>query len=172
MVRPGLRGKGKVKRRTPGGALVVRYTQRHSSPECGRCGILLAGTAKGSSSEVRAMKHSERMPSRMYAGVLCADCVDSMVRYVARMETKHSNPEFSVLELSRDLTIEKFLPADWWASVQKGGLLWNKEKTFERKAAKKTVKESKPVEKKAKKPEKKEVKQVKKASSAKKIKKK
>jgi len=143
MVRPGLRGSGKVKRRTPGGRAAVFYVERFGSPTCGRCGVVLLGTAKGSVSEVRAMRHSERIPSRMYAGVLCSDCVDRMVRYVTRMESKFASPGLQDLDVERDLTIEKFLPSGWWGSVQKGKLIWNKQKKgFKRKA--KSAKEEKP----------------------------
>ncbi|MCX6695927.1 MAG: hypothetical protein NTU61_06495 [Candidatus Altiarchaeota archaeon] len=151
MVRPGLRGVGKVRKRTPGGRIATRFVRGFSHPKCGRCGSVLHGTASGSSSEVRALKHSERAPSRMYAGVLCADCVDSLVRYVVRMEAKFSEPELKSFEFSRDLTLEKFLPAGWWGRVQEGSLLWNRvESKFSKKKVA-SVKEAAPKEKPAKK---------------------
>ena len=128
MVRPGLRGIGRIKRRTPGGRVATRYVRNYGSAKCGRCGGNLAGTAEGGPAEVRALKHSERVPSRMYAGVLCADCVDSMVRYVTRMEAKFMDAELHDLGVERDLTLEKFLPAGWLGSVQNGALLWSREK--------------------------------------------
>ena len=66
------------------------------------------------------MKKSERIPSRSYAGNLCNECVDSLVRYQTRLEVKFRYPEFSDLGLRRDLTLERFLPRGWWQDVSKG----------------------------------------------------
>ncbi len=123
MVAPKYRSgsKKRVFRRTPGGRTVVHY--KHGKPSknhCGRCGKPLQGTPSANPLEIRKMRHSERVPTRPYAGVLCSDCTESLMRYVTRFEAKFGYPEFSDLEIERDLTIEKFLPRDWFSGINKG----------------------------------------------------
>jgi len=69
------------------------------------------------SSVIRNLSKSEKKPSRPYAGVLCPACVDRLVRYTTRFEVKNRNPEYAEMELQRDLTIEKYLPKGWYASI-------------------------------------------------------
>jgi len=69
---------------------------------------------------MRGFSASQRAPERPYGGLLCPGCVDALVRYVTRMEVRHMKPGFEDLDLARDLTIEKFLPRGWWATVSSG----------------------------------------------------
>jgi large subunit ribosomal protein L34e len=127
------RSEKKVKVRTPGGRNVTHFKmEKTGKAECGRCGNNLGGMPNRTQSEIRVMKSSERIPSRPYAGVLCNECMDDLVRYVTRLEVKYTHPEYKKLDVQRDLTLEKFLPANWHQEVSAGNI--RKEKV-EKKAA-------------------------------------
>ena len=104
MVAPSKRSSSvkRVKRRTPGGRTTVLFRgEKAGRPSCGRCGTPVLWKA-----------------SRKYGGVLCPPCLEELLRYVTRMESKAASPEvFSGAEFVRDLTVEKFLPEGWWAAV-------------------------------------------------------
>lgn len=124
------RSKKKVKVRTPGGATVTHFkSKKPAKAACGRCEGRLGGVPNRIQSESRGLRPSERTPNRPYAGVLCERCLDELVRYVNRFEVKYTNPDYRKLELQRDLTIEKFLPAGWHAQASKGNV--RREKAFE-----------------------------------------
>ncbi|MEM2918398.1 MAG: 50S ribosomal protein L34e [Candidatus Altiarchaeota archaeon] len=109
----------KVKVKTPSGKLVIREKKKKPKrAHCGRCGKQLGGVESKSVAEMRKLAKSKKIPTRPYAGVLCNNCLESLLRYKVRFEAKFSNPEFKDLELHRDLTIEKFLPRGWFASLQ------------------------------------------------------
>lgn len=115
------RSKKRISRKTPGGRTVMHYKQKKPSKNhCGRCGRSLQGTPNASPSGIRKMRHSERAPTRAYAGVLCPGCTENLIAYVTRFEVKFKYPEFSDMELGRDLTIEKFLPRGWFSNISKG----------------------------------------------------
>ena len=123
MVAPKYRSgsKRRISRRTPGGRTVLHYKGgKPGSNHCGRCGKPLQGTPKLNQAEIRKVSHSKRVPERAYAGVLCSDCTESLLRYVTRFEVKFGYPEYSDMELGRDLTIEKFLPKGWFSGISKG----------------------------------------------------
>jgi large subunit ribosomal protein L34e len=125
MVRRHLRTRSekKVKVKTPGGVTVTHFkSQKPSKASCGRCKGMLGGVPSGKQRRMRALKPSERTPSRPYAGVLCEKCTDELVRYVTRLEVKYSDPAYGGLDLQRDLTIEKYLPTGWHTDVSKGAL--------------------------------------------------
>jgi large subunit ribosomal protein L34e len=122
MVKPMLRTRArkKVQVKTPGGRTVTHIKEgKPSKRTCGRCGINLAGVPSEVSSVMRNMAKSEKVPSRPYAGVLCSACVERLVTYTTRFEVKSKYPEYAEMELQRDLTIEKYLPKDWYNSVSK-----------------------------------------------------
>jgi large subunit ribosomal protein L34e len=126
MVRPANRTRStkKVKRRTPGGATKTHIRRRKpGKAKCGRCGRQLSGVAAGTPKQIRDMAKSSRTPARPYAGVLCTGCLDDLVRYVTRMQVKHTVQDYGDLRVQRDLTIEKYLPRGWWAAVTEGGIL-------------------------------------------------
>ena len=111
----------KRKVRMPGGNTLTHYRKgKPSKHKCGRCGKILPGVPSKNRSDAKKMKKSERIPSRAYAGNLCNECVDSLVRYRTRFEAKFGYPDFSDLELRRDLTLERFLPRGWWQEVSGG----------------------------------------------------
>ena len=122
MVKPMLRTRArkKVQVKTPGGRN-VRHTKegKPSKKTCGRCGINLAGVPSELTSIMKNMAKSEKVPSRPYAGVLCPACVERLVVYTTRFDVKSKYPEYAEMELQRDLTIEKFLPKDWYSTVTK-----------------------------------------------------
>jgi len=122
MVKPMLRSRSrkKVKKRVPGGRTVTHF--REGKPKrkvCGRCGKQLSGVPSAVSSVMRNLAKSEKVPTRPYAGVLCPDCVERLVAYATRFEVKHNYPDYSEMELQRDLTIERFLPKGWFDSLSK-----------------------------------------------------
>ncbi|MEA3255668.1 MAG: 50S ribosomal protein L34e [Candidatus Altiarchaeota archaeon] len=122
MVKPMLRSrsKKKVQRRTPGGKTVTHYKKKKPGKQhCGRCAKILTGVPNTIPSKVRELSKSKRVPTRPYAGVLCAKCVEDLIRYTTRFEVKYGYPEFSEMELRRDLTIEKFLARGWFDSMSK-----------------------------------------------------
>lgn len=87
---------------------------------CARCKKTLGGVAYGSSSQIRKLPKSKKVPERKYAGILCANCLENLLRYKVRFEAKFSYPEkFKELELRRDLTLEKFLPQGWYSELSK-----------------------------------------------------
>jgi large subunit ribosomal protein L34e len=149
------RSRKRVKVTTPGGRRVVHFKKEKAGRvPCGRCGKQLGGVPNLNPSEIGSVSPSGRVPNRPYAGVLCGECSSSLVRYVTRFEVKYSHPDFKKLELHRDLTLERFLPAGWHAEVSKGVV--KKEKVAAasesgEKAVKKKEKEKAPQKRKGKK---------------------
>jgi len=71
----------KVKKRTPGGRIVV-HTRREKTGKhvCAICGAPLSGVPHGKRpSEVRKLSHSERRPERVFGGVLCPSCTRRVI---------------------------------------------------------------------------------------------
>ncbi|MBD3387906.1 MAG: hypothetical protein GF416_02555 [Candidatus Altiarchaeales archaeon] len=154
MVAPSKRTRStkKVRRKTPGGKNTTLFRRAKSAkPRCGRCGKQLSGMASGTATEMKSFNKSSKVPARPYAGVLCTDCLDGLVRYVTRMEAKHKESAFADLNLQRDLTLEKYLPRGWWGEVSAGKV--SVKKDGKKPAGKRTDSKSKAktVKKKAKK---------------------
>lgn len=111
--------KKKVKVRTPGGRTATHYKDKKPKKrKCGRCWKLLSGVANVKTSGVGKLSRSEKIPKRLYAGVLCADCLEKLLRYETRFIVKAKYPEYADMELARDLTLEKFLPKGWFNSLK------------------------------------------------------
>lgn len=122
MVKPMLRtdAKKKVRKRTPGGRTTTHYREaKPGRKTCGRCGKQLSGVPNNIKSVIRNLSKSEKVPNRPYAGVLCPQCVEKLVRYVTRFEVKKRYPEYADLEIKRDLTLEKYLPPGWFKGLGK-----------------------------------------------------
>lgn len=120
MVKPMLRTRSRkrVQKRTPGGRVVTHYkAEKAKAKTCARCGEALSGVANATNSELSKLSKSEKIPTRAYAGVLCQGCVESLYRYSTRLEVKYTNPEYSDIEITRDLTLEKFLPRGWFKKL-------------------------------------------------------
>jgi len=99
-----------IKQRTPTGKNVSRYLkQKPDRAICGRCSGKLAGVPRDSPNRVQKMARSARTVSRKFGGVLCHKCVKEVEKYKTRME--------SGFAVKRDLTLEKFLPSKWYASL-------------------------------------------------------
>jgi len=139
----------KVKIRTPGGITTTHYRSgRAAKVRCGLCEKALPAVASGTPTQLKGMSASSKVPNRPYAGVLCSDCVDGLIRYVTRMEVKFISPEYANMPIERDLTIEKFLPRNWWGDVQAGKIKVIKEKTKPKKESKpRKAQEEKPKRK-------------------------
>ncbi|MFH0860531.1 MAG: hypothetical protein V1921_04970 [Candidatus Altiarchaeota archaeon] len=137
MVAPKYRSRStkKVKRRTPGGRTVTHYKDKKKNlPACGRCGVQITDGGE-----------------RMYAGLLCVNCTEELIRYGTRFRVKFHYPEHNDLDLRRDLTLEEFLPRGWWERVSSGQKMGRTPKKPFKRKAKKVVekkKEEKPVKEK------------------------
>lgn len=141
------RSRKKVRLVTPGGRNVTHFkAEKAGRATCGRCGNSLSGVATGSATKMRNMTGSQKVPQRPYGGVLCPECMDSLVRYSTRMQVKYSAAEFSDLPVERDLTLEKYLPRGFWSDVTSGKMRVKSKKT-KPKAKEKSKKESKPAQK-------------------------
>lgn len=165
MVRPSLRSRSirKSYRKTPGGKTVAHFEKKRCRGiSCGRCGKYVQGTKGFSRVQISKLSKSEKIPTRPFAGVLCSNCTEDLMRYVTRFEVKFSNPDFSNLELQRDLTLEKFLPRNWHSEMSSGKKAVKKIKEFPKRKKAKTAEvkvekkpEEKEIPKKVKKPRKK-----------------
>ncbi len=147
MVRPDKRTRSvkKVKKKTPGGRTVTHFkAEKAKACKCGRCKTLVKNIATGSNTELSGMSKSKKGTSMPYSGVLCNKCIDTLVRYVTRMEVKHSNPGYKDLDITRDLTVEKFLPRGWYSDMSSGKVLLKKAKDKSFKKASAKPKKSKP----------------------------
>lgn len=122
MTAPQYRSRSKKRKqvRLPGGKTEVHYKQKKPSKhKCGRCGKPLSGVPNAIPSKIKKLSKGEKSPERPYAGVLCTKCSERLIRYKTRFEVKYKYPEYSNLDLKRDLTLERFLPATWWDNLQK-----------------------------------------------------
>jgi large subunit ribosomal protein L34e len=85
MVRPSLRsGKRKLVKTPKKRYHYVSLRKKPKRATCGQCGAILHGVARGTRIEVKKLTHSERRPTRKYAGVLCNRCLSRMVIERAR----------------------------------------------------------------------------------------
>ncbi|MFH1721492.1 MAG: helix-hairpin-helix domain-containing protein [Candidatus Altiarchaeota archaeon] len=108
----------RLKVKTPGGKNVIHYRRKKpSSATCGRCKKKLGGVVSLRQSKILKLASSKRKPNRPFAATLCQRCTESLIRYKTLYEIKASFEDFNVLALKRDLTIEKFLPRGWWATL-------------------------------------------------------
>lgn len=115
------KGTRTVQRRTRAGRTVSHSSkQKPNAAKCGRCGNKLSGIARDIPSKLKKLSSTQRTVKREFGGVLCPKCVKEVEVYRTRTEDG--------CEIKRDLTIEKFLPEGWYASI--------KEKKPEKKAAK------------------------------------
>ena len=114
------RSKKKVKKKVPGGGNVTHFRgKKHSKPTCARRHTTLSGIPKDAPSKLKKLTKSQRQPARPYAKVLCTKCLDELVRYVCRQEAKASADGLG-FEVSRDLTLEKYLSRGWYKGVTEG----------------------------------------------------
>jgi large subunit ribosomal protein L34e len=131
------RSRKRVKVKLPGGKTVMHYKQKKPGKHvCGRCGNQLSGVPSKTVNKLANMAKTEKVPTRPYAGVLCSECTQQLFTYKARMDAVRKNPDMG-LSISRDLTIEKFLPANWQDKKPKAA----KKKKEKPAAAKKKTKE-------------------------------
>jgi len=141
----------KVSRRTPKGRVVTHYKSERAAPKrCGRCG-----------------KDVSEKSVKAYGSTLCGDCTTDLLRYVVEWKAKFLSEEMKDLELSRDLSVERFLPQGWFANLSRG--VYPKRKAprvFKRTAPKAASKEEEAAAPKKTKPSKKPA--AKKAASKKK----
>ncbi len=83
MVRRSERSKKRVSYRSPGGKLRTRTKrEKMNAPKCAVCGVKLKGTA----SNPRKVRKTERRPERIFGGNLCHKCAERVVMYRARVK--------------------------------------------------------------------------------------
>ncbi len=132
MVEPSKRTRStkKVKVRTPGGKTTTHYRgEKTKDATCGRCQKPLSGVATDTATKMKSMAKSSKVPARPYAGILCPQCLDTLIRYVTRFEVKYTFDKFKDLEIERDLTLEKYLPRSWYDNVIVGKITRKTAKT-------------------------------------------
>jgi large subunit ribosomal protein L34e len=118
------RSKKKVKVRTPGGRKVTRIrAEKPKKPVSAISGKPLSGMSPGTATQMRNKSKSGKTPKRPYAGVLSSGEVDSLIRYVTRMEAKYGSEELKEWDMQRDLVLEKYLPRGWFEKVSNGEIL-------------------------------------------------
>lgn len=85
MVRPSLRRKKQVKKKTPGGKHKTIYKKkRKSKHKCSICGAELAGVP----ADGKKASKSKRRPSRPYGGRLCSKCARKVIALKAKLKLK------------------------------------------------------------------------------------
>jgi large subunit ribosomal protein L34e len=76
----------KVKTRVPSGKIVIRMRQeKPGAAICAICKKPLHGMKRMIPSKIRKISKTEKRPSRLYGGYLCANCTKELVREKARM---------------------------------------------------------------------------------------
>jgi len=90
MVAPRLRSRSvkKLSRKTPGGRQSVIYkSKKPAKATCAICHAKLNAVPNRKSSEMRKLSKTEKRPERLFGGVLCHNCVASVVKSKARMSS-------------------------------------------------------------------------------------
>ncbi|MEK6922385.1 MAG: 50S ribosomal protein L34e [Nanoarchaeota archaeon] len=65
----------RVKKRTPGGKLIIRYLKRKPKiAHCANCRKILHGVPRVRAVEMRRLPKVQRRPQRPYGGKLCSAC--------------------------------------------------------------------------------------------------
>jgi len=88
MVRPSKRRMRRRERRSPTGKPVRIY--KRGKPRrrvCALCAAVLHGVPKARPSELRKVARSGRAPTRLFAGVLCGNCVAVLVKEKTRLKS-------------------------------------------------------------------------------------
>lgn len=76
----------KIKIRTPGGKLVIRrMNDKPGIALCAMCKEPLHGVKRRIPSKIKKISKTEKRPSRLYGGYLCAKCTKELVKVKARM---------------------------------------------------------------------------------------
>ena len=77
----------KRSRRTPSGRKVMHYSQAPGSKHtCAICTSVLRGVARKNKRLPRLTK-TQRRPERKFGGILCANCVEQIIKEKTRLET-------------------------------------------------------------------------------------
>lgn len=71
----------RIKLRTPGGNLKIRYEKRKPSiAHCSECKKELKGVPRGLPYEIRKLPKSSRRPERPFGGQLCSECTRKRIK--------------------------------------------------------------------------------------------
>jgi large subunit ribosomal protein L34e len=77
----------RVQKRLPGGRTVVKYKHKKTSKhKCAVCKNLLHGVPRGTSSQIKKLKKSERKPERPFSGQLCPPCTRKILVLKAKVK--------------------------------------------------------------------------------------
>ena len=75
--------------RLPGGSTVLRHERRApGKAQCGMCGEVLKGVARGLPYQIGKLAKTERRPERPYGGNLCSKCMRKVMVEKARAMVK------------------------------------------------------------------------------------
>lgn len=80
-------GRRKVFVRTPTGTRERYKESRPGKARCA-CGKPLAGTARGTRTEINKLSKTQKRPSRPFGGQLCAACSKQLLRETARLSSE------------------------------------------------------------------------------------
>ena len=119
MVEPRKRSRSvkKTSKRTPKGKTVIHYKKKKAGkPSCGRCSKTVPESNK-----------------KAYGSTLCSKCTEDLLRYAVHWKAKLTSEDLKDLGLSRDLTIEKYLPKGWYKDLEAGIVKPKKKKAEYRK---------------------------------------
>jgi len=129
MVRPKMRTRSvkRIAKKTPKGRNVIHYKkEKIGGNKCARCKRITPVKGK-----------------KIYSGTLCSSCTEDLLRYAVQWKVKLLSDEYKDLDLSRDLTIEKFLPRGWFTEVSQGSVKKRKiKKSYKKKPVKQEDKSS------------------------------
>ena len=76
----------KVKKRTPGGRVVVHLKKKKiGKPKCAICGKPLHGMPRLIQSKFKNLPKSKKRPQRPYGGYLCSKCMREVLKEKLRM---------------------------------------------------------------------------------------
>jgi large subunit ribosomal protein L34e len=76
----------KVKTRMPSGKVKIRENlEKPRFPVCAMCRKPMHGMKRENQAGLRKFSKTEKRPSRLYGGYLCANCTKELVRIKARM---------------------------------------------------------------------------------------
>ncbi|HLC75012.1 MAG TPA: 50S ribosomal protein L34e [Candidatus Nanoarchaeia archaeon] len=77
---------------------VIHYRKRKpAKPQCGSCGEVLKGVARGLKAQVHKLSKTQRRPERPYGGVLCTRCMRRYFTEKARKYTQFSSEKTGVI---------------------------------------------------------------------------
>ncbi len=98
----------KIKRKTPGNRVAThKRREKTSKHNCALCGAVLHGVKRGTNSQIRKSKKSQRRPERPYGGQLCTRCTRKVIVLKAKVRFGLVKPEDIPLSLRSFVEVKK-----------------------------------------------------------------